>query len=60
MNVVMDYNRKCLFPFVIDQLLQFGKVEQTIRYLFYVVIAFCLLANCFLNGFYLPSFCSLI
>jgi hypothetical protein len=45
-----------LLPFVIDGLLQFGKVIQTIRFLFYVVLAFYLLANYFLNGFYLPPF----
>ncbi len=46
-NVVMDYNQDCLLPFLIDGLLQFGKVVQTIRFLFYVVLAFCLRTNFF-------------
>jgi hypothetical protein len=55
-NVVMDYNQECLLPFLINGLLQFGKVVHTITFFFYVVLAFCLPASCFLNGFYLPFF----
>jgi len=55
-NVVVDYNQECLLPFLVDGLLQFGKVVQTIRFFFNVVLALCLPTSCFLNGFYLPFF----